>query len=313
MSSTSGTAQQPGTLPKRPSWPGIRSLAGLALSALLVQTTGCGSAPRSAAPASTAGASAAGSIDIETSTAPTSSPSGLPSAARTRATPIQPANSRQSAGSAVAKTAAFRYAWKNLVVRDDFNGRSLSSSWGPYDSPGHAGNGIRSPRQISVGNGILRMTGSRDGTTGGMDSRHAQRYGRWEIRARFPAGCGCYHPVLILWPTEHSWPAGGEIDFAEVTDDPARQTLKFFLHYGADNRQLRGSRAVDMTQWHNFAVEWAPSHVTGYVDGRVFFHTTRRDVQPPGPMKQTIQLDWFPDEGRGTAILEVDWATIYRL
>lgn len=156
------------------------------------------------------------------------------------------------------------------------------------------------------------MTGTPTGTTAGMEWDHPQKYGRWEIRARFPAGCGCYHPVLLLWPVDHAWPAGGEIDYAEVSD-PTRQTLKFFLHYGADNRQLRGSRRVDMTQWHNFAVEWTADHVTGYVDGEPFFHTTQRDALPPGPMKQTVQLDWFPDATKGGAILEVDWSTIYRL
>jgi hypothetical protein len=30
-------------------------------------------------------------------------------------------------------------------------------------------------------------------------------------------------------------------------------------------------------------------------------------------MEQTIQLDWFPDGSGGSAMLEVDWATIYGL
>lgn len=210
------------------------------------------------------------------------------------------------------RTAAVRYGWTNLVARDDFTGSSLHPSWEPYDSVGHAGKGIRSPEQIRLSNGVLRMTGTPNGTTAGMDWDHQQKYGRWEIRARFPAGCGCYHPVLLLWPVDHPWPVGGEIDYAEVTD-PGRQTLKFFLHYGADNRQLRGSTRVDMTQWHNLAVEWTPDHITGYVDGEPFFHTAQRKVFPPGPMKPTIQLDWFPDSTKRGATLEVDWATIYTL
>lgn len=209
-------------------------------------------------------------------------------------------------------TAAARYGWTNLVARDDFTGSSLHPSWRPYDSAGHAGNGIRSPEQISLSNGVLRMNGTPTGTTAGMDWNHPQQYGRWEIRARFPAGCGCYHPVLILWPVDHPWPAGGEIDYAEVSD-PSRQTLKFFLHYGAENRQLGSSRRVDMTQWHNFAVEWTADHITGYLDGQPFFHTAQREALPPGPMKQTIQLDWFPGSAEGGATLEVDWATIYTL
>jgi licheninase len=213
--------------------------------------------------------------------------------------------------STATATAAARYGWTNLLHQDDFNGSTLDPNWGVYDSPGHEGKGIRSPARISVSNGVMTMTGTADGTTAGMSWRHPQKYGRWEIRARFPAGCGCYHPVLILWPAAVDWPAGGEIDYAEVFGAD-RRTLHFFLHYSADNQQISKSVPVDMTQWHNYAVEWTADHITGYVDGQPFFHTDRSDVQPPAPMTQTVQLDWFPGEGAGTgAALEVDWAAMY--
>jgi len=208
-------------------------------------------------------------------------------------------------------TAAARYGWGEPIRRDGFTGTELDPSWGVYDSPGHNGHGVRSPDQVSVGDGIMRITGTPDGTTAGMSWRHPQMYGRWEIRARFPAGCGCYHPVLILWPHSGDWPAGGEIDYAEVFEAD-RQKLNFFLHYSADDKQITSSLPVDTTQWHNYAVEWTADHITGYVDGEPFFHTGRSDVQPPGPMEQTIQLDWFPDQDAGTgATLEVDWAAMY--
>lgn len=242
---------------------------------------------------------------------PTASPGTQGSAERGKAALGEASKPRRSATSG-SQTAAARYGWTNLVARDDFAGSALHPSWGAYDSKGNSGKGVRSPRQISLRDGVLRMTGTPDGTTAGMAWRHPQKYGRWEIRARFPAGCGCYHPVLILWPDADPWPAGGEIDYAEVFDS-SRQNLNFFLHYGADNRQLRGDKRVDMTRWHSFAVEWTSDHLTGYVDGEAFFHTSQRNALPPGPMNQTIQLDWFPGPRAAGAVLEVDWATIYRL
>ena len=158
------------------------------------------------------------------------------------------------------------------------------------------------------------MTGTPDGATAGMSWDHGQKYGRWEVRARFPAGCGCYHPVLLLWPVNGGGGVvanGGEVDYAEVFD-AGRQELNFFLHYGPDNRQLHALEQVDMTTWHNFAVEWMPDHITGYIDGAPFFHTESPDAQPPGPMVQTIQLDWFPGATQSGGSLEVDWATMYR-
>jgi hypothetical protein len=312
--SSGGLSGSPGFAVQRKRWSQrpSRPLAGIVLAVLILQASGCASAHRPAASPPTVGTSGEGSVNSAMPSAVPSNSSSRPTAGGPDTRPIRKAGGNRSPDSTAARTAATRYGWTNLVARDDFDGSYLRSSWRPYDSAGHAGNGIRSPRQISLRNGVLHMTGTRDGATAGMDWKYAQRYGRWEIRARFPAGCGCYHPVLILWPADRPWPAGGEIDYAEVTD-PARRRVKFFLHYGADNRQLEASRQLDMTEWHNFAVEWTPYHVTGYVDGQTFFHTERRDVLPPGPMRQTVQLDWFPDSGRGDAIIEVDWATMYRL
>jgi hypothetical protein len=215
-------------------------------------------------------------------------------------------------GTADPATAAERYGWTTVLARDDFTGTRLHPRWGAYDSAGNSGEGRRSPDQIEVRNGVLTMTGSAGGVTAGMAWDHPRRYGRWEVRARFPAGCKCYHPVLILWPDDHPWPEGGEIDYAEVFD-ARRARLHFFLHYGPDNEQIGASKPVDTTRWHAYAVEWTPTRITGYVDGERFFRTTRRSAFPPGRMEPTIQLDWFPDGSGGTASLQVDWAVIYAL
>lgn len=210
-------------------------------------------------------------------------------------------------------TAAARYGWTNLLFRDDFDGAAVDGAqWHVYDSAGHNGQGRRSPAQVTVDAGLLTITGTPTGTTGGMASRLDQQYGRWEIRARFPAGCACYHPVLLLWPLADNPPDGGEIDYAEVLDGP-RQQLNFFLHHATDHNELHGSVAVDLTGWHSFAVEWTPDAITGYLDGAPFYRTTQRDAFPPGPMHQTIQLDWFPGPIATGAVLEVDWATVYAL
>jgi hypothetical protein len=244
-----------------------------------------------------------------TTAATTSSPAGRLRAGQSTSRPAKP---RRAASSTDSDSAAVRYGWNDRVFHDNFTSPSLGPDWIKYDSPGHDGKGVRSPEQIDINSGVLRISGTEEGKTAGIMWGHPRKYGRWEVRARFPAGCGCYHPVLILWPVDHPWPAGGEIDFAEVFDW-RRQNLNFFVHYSADNRIISGSRTVDMTQWRNFAVEWAPDHITGFVDGEVFFHNTQQSAQPPGPMNQTVQLDWFPDQNRGGATLEVDWVSMYDL
>ncbi len=210
-------------------------------------------------------------------------------------------------------TAAAQHGWMNLAHEDNFDGQSLSKAWTVYNGPGHNGKGRRSSSAVSVNNGVLTITGSTDGTTGGMEWNPGQQYGRWEARARYAAGTPAYHNVLLLWPDKEDWPIGGEIDYSEVSDGD-RQRLEFFLHYGKENRQEIGSAEVDMTTWHNYAVEWTPDHVAGFLDGREYFRTDKREAIPPRSMHATIQLDWFPDKSpRGTGKMEVDWIRQYKL
>jgi hypothetical protein len=59
-------------------------------------------------------------------------------------------------------------------------------------------------------------------------------------------------------------------------------------------------------------VEWTPSSITMYLDGRPWHRTTDRAVQPPGPMHLCIQLDWFPTGGPPRpSTMQVDWVREY--
>ncbi|WP_165777505.1 glycoside hydrolase family 16 protein [Amycolatopsis antarctica] len=209
-------------------------------------------------------------------------------------------------------TAAEKFGWTDALNRED-NFDTLDPAWGLYDGPGHAGNGVRSPEQVGVQDGILRIDGTEDGTTGGMAWDEGQLHGRWETRAKYTAGTSAYHQVLILWPDAEDFPVGGEIDYSEVSDSE-RQNLQFFLHYGENNDQVQSETAVDMTQWHNYAVEWTPEHIIGYVDGVEFFRSEDPKTLPPRAMHPTIQLDWFPEDGEaGPGSMEVDWIRQYTL
>ena len=151
--------------------------------------------------------------------------------------------------------------------------------------------------------GILTISGDANGTTGGMAWRLGNaKYGRWEARVKSPVADPAYHAVMLLWPDAENRPVGGEVDVMEISDE-TRQKADFFLHYGEEDHQLHGEKVIDATQWHNWAVEWTPTTITGYVDGVAWFSTTRADALPPGPMHLALQLDWFPArQRRGAAV-----------
>ncbi len=202
--------------------------------------------------------------------------------------------------------------WGSPTDGDEFSGTEIDpAKWYLYDGKGHDGKGLRSPGQITVTNGMLVMSGTSNGTTGGMAAADGHQYGRWETRMRVPAGDKRYHPVLLLWPDAEDWPVGGEVDYAET--DSAASDVDFFLHYSSKNSQTSGSTTVDLTQWHNYAVEWTSTGIRGYVDGVKFFSDTTKSHLPPRPMHQTIQLDWFPSGSSATtpSSLNVAWLRYY--
>ncbi len=209
--------------------------------------------------------------------------------------------------------AAKKFGWGKPVARDEFRytGAPHPKKWSVYDSRGHAGNGVRSPAAWHVNGRVARVVGNSHGTTGGMSAKFGhRRYGRWEVRMKTNVRDPEYHPVLILWPDSGDWPCDGEIDYAE--GGSARRTMHFFQHYSCDNQQTSASRRIDTTKWHNYAVEWTPHGVVGYLDGVKWFRDTDPNHQPPGSMHQTVQLDWFPD---GTATsrswMKVAWVRVY--
>jgi beta-glucanase (GH16 family) len=233
----------------------------------------------------------------------------LTGASATTAGPAAPRAATDCAGNGT--TAAETFKWGKPNRADEFDGGKPGAGWYIYDGAGHNGQGRRSPSAVSVGAGILTITGDSSGTTAGMAWNPGQKYGRWEARVKSPASDPSYNSLLLLWPDAENWPAGGEIDFMEISDH-TRQQVDMFVHYGAQNAQTHARVTVDATQWHNWAVEWTPDHIAAFVDGKQWYRTTDPAVQPPGPMHLCIQLDWFP-RGKTPAVSNehVAWVRQY--
>jgi hypothetical protein len=260
-------------------------------------------APVAAAPAPAAGAAAPKAPAVPAKTAPATA-AAAPAA-------VTPAASTPGSGTQAATT----LGWGSVVAGDEFNytGAPDGTKWSVYNSSGHAGNGLRSPKAWSVANGVATVSGDSAGTTGGMSAKFAkQKYGRWETRMKTNQRDPEYHPVLILWPDTKSSTCA-EIDYAESTSETA--LVKFFLHYACSGsgKQTYATKTVDTTQWHNYAVEWTPTGITGYIDGAKTFTDTNPAHQPSGTMHQTLQLDWFPDgSSLAPSQMQVDWVRVYK-
>jgi len=117
----------------------------------------------------------------------------------------------------------------------------------------------------------------------------AQKYGRFEARARVPAGRGLWSALWLL-PSFERWPEGvailPEIDIMEHLGHE-RRTLHTTLHtnqtgeltsHGAEH-----DAGVDLTaDFHLYSVVWTPETVRWYLDRQpLFSHPTPADFTRP--------------------------------
>lgn len=205
-----------------------------------------------------------------------------------------------------------------LVASDEFDGGSVDTShWDIYHGRTTGDVGRQSVDAVGIEDGQLKIT-AHGTTSGGLSWNRGQTYGRWEIRAKVQPAAG-YGPVALLWPDSEKWPEDGEIDFLEIPK-PERTVNNFTVHYGDDNSQDATQQNGDFSDWHDYAVEWEPDHITGFIDGMQVFSTTNKAEIPTGPMHLAIQMDVGPIDGwipapdsstPSTVKLDVDWVHIY--
>src|SRR4029077_3223858 len=96
----------------------------------------------------------------------------------------------------------------------------------------------------------------------------SQTYGRFEFRARLPAGVG-FWPALWLLGTNISsvgWPGCGEVDIVE-NKGSALTNVQGSLHSGSDETQVYTLPNGSVTNFHTYVLDWTTNAFAWYVDG----------------------------------------------
>ncbi len=163
------------------------------------------------------------------------------------------------------------------------SGKTFVSGWGNNELQCYT----RDTANVAVRGGQLHLRAlpsTRDGCpytsarlkTRGSDGRalFAQRYGRFEFRAKLPVGRGLW-PALWMLPQDDAygtWAASGEIDVMEARGQTPTTVLGT-LHYGArwPHNTFTGAdyilpRQGTIADFHTYAVEWDPGRVRWFVD-----------------------------------------------
>jgi beta-glucanase (GH16 family) len=193
-------------------------------------------------------------------------------------------------------------AW-TCTFDDDFNGSVLDSTkWTAITTAmnGQTAAGgcfVNSPNNISVANGVLSLTTRKEATpftcktpTSSFQTQYSssqiatygkffQTYGRFEVRAKFPATTiAGLQSSLWMWP-ENNILTGltGEIDIAEWYSAQADHAIPY-LHYLYDTTTanlltdvnlVSNNNCViaDTTQFHSYTVTWVSNYFQIQYDG----------------------------------------------
>jgi beta-glucanase (GH16 family)/glycerophosphoryl diester phosphodiesterase len=184
--------------------------------------------------------------------------------------------------------------WK-LMWSDEFsyNGLPDSTKW-EYEVGGHGwGNNemqyytAKDTLNAKTENGLLKITARHQAkddkqyTSARLLTRNKSEftYGRFEIRARLPAGRGTWPAIWMLGTNidKAGWPLCGEIDIMEHVGYE-KDSIFGTIHSEAYNH-IKGTqkgKAIFIEkpydEFHVYSMEWTPEQIDFLVDGQVFNH-----------------------------------------
>jgi hypothetical protein len=163
---------------------------------------------------------------------------------------------------------------------------------------------VKSPSTISMGNGTLRLSAVKlaksfecqspfgdfptDRAVGGITTkgRFSQAYGRFEVRARMPkTRVQGAHSAIWMFPDDRkygAWPLSGEIDIAEWYSALPRRAFPS-VHYVDGGRNIHTGHdgvLADASRYHTYAVEWTPTTMRFYYDGKLTFEHAWKPLAP---------------------------------
>ncbi len=196
----------------------------------------------------------------------------------------------------VNQSEAQRY---ELVWSDEFNSAQLDTdTWNIWR--GSAFNNelqcyTNQPKNISVSDGTLKLTARRESIRCGSilrsyssgristDTLNAGwEFGRFEVRAKMPAGTG-FWPAFWLMPAKRiDWPKGGEIDILEYRGNLVTET-NAAIHYWRQGcvgnsatcrvyEEETLDTGLDLSQDFNlYALEWTPEKLVWLFNEEPYF------------------------------------------
>lgn len=228
----------------------------------------------------------------------------------------------------------------------DYNGLPDNTKWGYDIGGGGWGNNelqyyTNSGSNASVADGKLTITArkevkeNRNYTSARLVTRGKGDflYGRFEIKAKLPAGKGTW-PAIWMLPTDWAygdWPKSGEIDIMEhvgYDQDVIHISTHTEAYYFKINTQKTSKKKIEnaSTEYHLYRVDWTPYAIRGYIDNQLIFEFTNEGTgYKVWPFDKKFHLllniavggDWGGAQGMDDSIypvsMDVDYVRVYKM
>ena len=196
-----------------------------------------------------------------------------------------------------------------MVWNDEFDGTSIDANkWRHEVNCAGGGNNEKqcytdSDENSFVADGMLHIVAKpapegseKPYTSARLNTRYKAdfKYGRFEMRAKLPAGQGAW-PAFWMMPTDEvygGWPRSGEIDIVEsvnlkasTAEGQAEAYVHGTLHYGREwpNNASSGKAYLlpdgmnPADDFHDYAIEWQEGEIRWYVDN--YLYATQRQSE----------------------------------
>jgi beta-glucanase (GH16 family) len=229
----------------------------------------------------------------------------------------------------------------SLVWSDEFNtaGAPDATKWGYDIGTGSNGWGnaesqyyTNRSQNVIVEAGMLKIKALKESFSGSnytsarllSKDKFDFKYGRVEVRAKFPSGVGSWPAIWMLGSNINtvSWPACGEIDIVEHL---GRDLNKIYatLHYPgrSGGNANGGTRMISnaTTEFHIYGLEWSASIIKMTVDGETV-HTVANSSAIPFNQNFFFILNVAMggnfagaiDAAVTNATMEVDYIRVYK-
>lgn len=228
-----------------------------------------------------------------------------------------------------------------LIFSDEFNsdGAPDATKWGYEIGTGSGGWGNNELQyytsridNVVVAGGVLKIIAKKETYLGSAytsarllsKGKFSFKYGRIEVRAKFPTGVGTWPAIWMLGDNISTvgWPASGETDIAEHL---GRDLNKIYgtLHYpGHSGGNADGGTIIipdATTAFHTYSVDWSATAIKIYVDTQLY-HTVANSAALPFNQNFFILLNMAMGGNFGgpvdpaftNATMEIDYVRVYQ-